>query len=152
VTIVGSLQSELGCAGDWDPSCTATGLAFDADDTVWQGTFSVPAGNWEYKAALNGSWDENYGANAVPGGPNIPLSLPAQQEVKFFYDHGTHWVTDNVTSRIATAAGPSRASSAARATGSPTACAPGCRIPTATAPTPSPPRPCRRAATSSRSR
>ena len=29
---------------------------------VWQGTFSVPAGGWQYKAALNNAWDENYGA------------------------------------------------------------------------------------------
>ena len=26
VTIAGSLQSELGCGGDWDPSCASTFL------------------------------------------------------------------------------------------------------------------------------
>ena len=77
VTIAGSLQSELGCADDWQPPCAATSLAFDADDGVWQRSFNVPAGSWEYKAALNGSWDENYGANATPNGGNIPLNLPA---------------------------------------------------------------------------
>ena len=94
VTIVGSLQSELGCSSDWDPGCasasTNTNLAFDATDGVWQRTFSVPAGGWEYKAALNGSWDENYGANATLGGANIGLNLPAPSDVKFYYDHGTH--------------------------------------------------------------
>ena len=30
VTIAGSLQSELGCAGDWDPACAATHLTYDA--------------------------------------------------------------------------------------------------------------------------
>src|ERR1051325_10471822 len=30
VTIAGSLQSELGCGGDWDPGCAATDLTFDA--------------------------------------------------------------------------------------------------------------------------
>jgi len=75
VTIAGSLQSELGCAGDWDPACAATHLVFDASDDIWQATFDVPAGGWEYKAALNGSWDENYGLNAVPGGANIPVNL-----------------------------------------------------------------------------
>ena len=53
VTIAGSLQSELGCPGDWQPDCAATHLAYDSNDDVWQGTFSVPAGSWEYKAALN---------------------------------------------------------------------------------------------------
>ncbi len=61
VAIVGSLQSELGCSGDWQPDCAVTELTFDAGDDVWQGTFSLPAGSWEYKVALNDSWDEAYG-------------------------------------------------------------------------------------------
>ena len=76
VTIAGSLQSELGCPGDWQPDCAATHLAYDAGDDVWQGTFSLPAGSYEYKAALNDAWDENYGLHAQPGGANIPLALP----------------------------------------------------------------------------
>ena len=47
VTIAGSLQSELGCAGDWDPACAATHLTYEASDDVWQGTWTVPAGGWE---------------------------------------------------------------------------------------------------------
>lgn len=105
VTIVGSLQSELGCAGDWDPACAATHLAYDPNDAVWQGTWSVPAGSWEYKAALNDSWAENYGAGAVRDGANIPLNLGAPTPVKFYYDHETHWITDNQTSTIATVPG-----------------------------------------------
>ncbi len=105
VTVVGSLQSGLGCASDWDPACAATHLAYDAGDDVWQGVFAVPAGNWEYKAALNDAWTENYGLNAAPGGANIPLNLGAAASVKFYYDHKTHWITDNQTSVIATVAG-----------------------------------------------
>ncbi len=105
VTIAGSLQSELGCAGDWDPACAATHLAYDAADDVWQASWNVPAGNYEYKAALNDGWGENYGANATPGGVNIPLALGAPTMVKFYYDHKTHWVTDNRNSVIATAPG-----------------------------------------------
>ena len=69
VTIAGSLQSGLGCPADWDPTCTTTHLAYDAGDDVWQGSFSVPAGSYEYKAALNDAWDENYGLHAGPTGP-----------------------------------------------------------------------------------
>ena len=53
VTIAGSFQSELGCPGDWQPECATTHLAFDAGDGVWQGTFNLPAGSYEYKAPLN---------------------------------------------------------------------------------------------------
>ena len=79
-------------------------LTMPADD-VWQGSFSVPAGSYEYKAALNDTWTENYGANAQPNGANIPLNLGAGTSVKFYYDDKSHWVTDNVNSRIAVAPG-----------------------------------------------
>lgn len=105
VTIAGSLQSELGCPGDWDPACAVTHLTYDGNDEVWQGTFGLPSGSWEYKAALNNAWDENYGANAVSNGSNIPLLLAATESVKFYYDHESHWATDNQTSAIAVAAG-----------------------------------------------
>ena len=105
VTIAGSLQSEIGCAGDWDPACAASHLTYDSSDDVWQGSWSLPAGNYEYKAALNDTWDENYGLHAVPGGANIPLALGADSTVKFYYDHKSHWVTDNINSVIAVAPG-----------------------------------------------
>ena len=105
VTIAGSLQSELGCPEDWQPACAGTHLAFDAEDLVWQGTFNVPAGSWEYKAPLNDSWDENYGANATSNGANIGLSLSSAAPVKFYYSHETHWVADNHGKTIAVAPG-----------------------------------------------
>jgi glucan 1,4-alpha-glucosidase len=104
VTVAGSLQSEAGCPGDWDPACATTHLAYDASDDVWQGTFSLPAGNYEYKGALNNAWDENYGLHASFNGPNIPLAAPGGP-VKFYYDHKSHWITDNRSSVIAVAPG-----------------------------------------------
>jgi glucoamylase len=105
VTIAGSLQSEAGCAGDWDPACATTHLVFDASDGVWQGTFTLSAGSYEYKAALNDAWTENYGLHATRDGANIPLTLAAGGSVKFYYDHETHWATDNRSSVIAVAPG-----------------------------------------------
>ena len=106
VGIPGNYQTEAGCPGDWDPACAATQLAYDANGDIWRNTFSVsPAGAYEYKVALNGTWDWNYGLHAQQNGPNIPLALPATQDITFFYDHKTHWVTDNVSSIIATVPG-----------------------------------------------
>src|SRR5919204_4546863 len=81
VTIAGDLQSELGCPGDWQPDCAATHLAYDANDDVWQRTFALPAGSYEYKAALNDSWAENYGLHAERDGANIPLDLASNTSV-----------------------------------------------------------------------
>jgi len=104
VTIAGDLQSEAGCPGDWDPACAATHLTYDASDDVWQGTFNLPAGAYQYKAALNNAWDENYGLHAVPNGDNIPLAAPGGP-VKFYYDHKTHWATNSVSTPVPVAVG-----------------------------------------------
>ncbi len=105
VTIAGLLQSEIGCAGDWDPACAASHLTYDSSDDVWQGSWTISAGSYEYKATINDSWNENYGLHAASGGANIPVALGADTSVKFYYDHKSHWITDNVNSVIAVAPG-----------------------------------------------
>ncbi|WP_226642585.1 pullulanase-type alpha-1,6-glucosidase [Microbulbifer variabilis] len=105
VNIPGNLQSQLGCDSDWQPDCAVSLLRYDSEDDKWQGSFWIPAGNWEYKAALNNSWGENYGWGGQLDGANISLSLGEAHEVKFVYDHESHWITDNHNSLIATVAG-----------------------------------------------
>jgi pullulanase-type alpha-1,6-glucosidase len=95
VALVGSLQSELGCPGDWQPECVQTRLQPVAGSPgVFAGTFDVPAGDYEYKVALNGRWDENYGAGGQPGGSNIGLGAPGGA-IAFTYDHATHVISDD---------------------------------------------------------
>ncbi|PYX97051.1 MAG: hypothetical protein DMG63_15440 [Acidobacteria bacterium] len=103
VTIAGDLQQSQGCANNWDPSCSNTLLSYDRYSDIWKGAFSIPAGSYNYKAALDGNWNVSYGLNT--GGNNIPLSLPAQATVSFYYDNKSHWITDNHNSVIATVPG-----------------------------------------------
>ena len=105
VTIAGDLQTALGCSGDWQPGCAATHLSYTANNDVWRAAFSLPGGTYQYEAALNDGWTENYGLHAAPGGANIPLALPAAETVRFYYDHKSHWVTDSRNSVIATVPG-----------------------------------------------
>jgi pullulanase-type alpha-1,6-glucosidase len=111
VVIPGTHQSELGCSGDWQPDCDKTALVYDEEDAVWQGTFEIQPGNDQdgkgprYKAALNGSWGENYGQKAQQGGADIPLLVDQATLVKFYYDHQSHWITDNFNSTILVATG-----------------------------------------------
>jgi len=105
VTVAGDLQSELGCPGDWQPACANTHLTYDLNDGIFQNSFSLQADDFEYKAAINDSWDENYGANATPNGANIPLNLATTTSVKFYYDPLSHWITDSENSVIVTAPG-----------------------------------------------
>ncbi len=96
VTIPGTIQSKLGCPGDWQPSCSKTFLTLDPLSGLWIGEFEIPAGTYEYKVALNGSWDENYGGKADRNGPNVPLILRETTRVRFYYDHKTHLVINSV--------------------------------------------------------
>src|SRR5512138_125117 len=93
VTIPGTIQSKLGCPGDWQPDCEKTFLTYDEEDAIWENAWDIPPGSYEYKVALDKSWKENYGLKALRDGPNIPLNLTAAEKVKFYYDHNTHWVT-----------------------------------------------------------
>jgi alpha-amylase len=90
VTVAGSLQSEMGCSADWDPACDASDLTFDATDGLWKGTFTLPAGTYAWKVAINNSWDINYGTGGAAGGSDIPLVLEAESEVTFVWDQVTH--------------------------------------------------------------
>lgn len=90
VTVVGSLQDELGCSGDWQPDCAKTALTRDGDSTAYRAVFDVPAGSYEFKVAINGSWDENYGKDGAKNGANLPLVLEGPAKLEISYDDGTH--------------------------------------------------------------
>jgi pullulanase-type alpha-1,6-glucosidase len=111
VGLPGTHQDELGCPGEWQPECEATLLTYDVEDDVWQATFEIQPANDDdkkgprYKVALNGGWGENYGLNAARNGPDIPLVVTEPTLVKFYYDHKTHWITDNFNTPIFVAVG-----------------------------------------------
>jgi len=111
VNIPGTHQDELGCSGEWQPACENTLLTYDIEDDVWQGTYEIQPANDDdkkgprYKVALNGGWGENYGLNATANGADIPLVVTGPTQVKFYYDHKTHWIADNFNRQIIVAMG-----------------------------------------------
>ena len=98
VGVPGSYQAAAGCAGDWDPACDVTFMSDQDGDGVYTLTVTLPAGEYEYKVAMNGGWDENYGVDGVAGGDNIALVLEEETEVTFTYDDSTNIITDSVNS------------------------------------------------------
>ena len=61
-------------------------LTFDTSDGLWKKTFTLPAGDYEWKVAINDSWDVNYGAGGAAGGSNLTLSLATESSVTFVWD------------------------------------------------------------------
>ena len=107
VSVPGDHNSEMGCTengGDWLPACDQAQLTLDAKDQVWKGTFPNLAGEHAYKAAINKSWDENYGAGGNLNGANISYVAPATP-VTFYYEHGRHFVTSDAQGPIVTVPG-----------------------------------------------
>ncbi|MBP1466597.1 pullulanase-type alpha-1,6-glucosidase [Candidatus Chloroploca sp. M-50] len=126
VTVPGSFNSELGCTatssnagGDWEPGCTTNpGVTpvtptppegndlQDQGNEVWARTLGpIPAGNYEFKIALNGAWDQNYGSDFQQNGPNFTLNLTTTTSVRFFYDHKTHYIANSFANTIYTVPG-----------------------------------------------
>jgi pullulanase-type alpha-1,6-glucosidase len=100
VVLVGSLQSERGCPGDWQPDCLQTRLeSVTGSPNLFRATFDVPAGSYDYKVALNGTWDENYGAGGAANGANIPITAPGGP-ITFTYDHATHVISDSTPKKL----------------------------------------------------
>lgn len=104
VTVPGSYQSEAGCPGDWDPACTATELTHRGNG-IYAGTFTIPAGSWEYKIAIGRSWDTNYGAGGVAGGPNVTFTLAETTDVTFVFDEVSHALTSTAQGDLMTLPG-----------------------------------------------
>ncbi|GCE75801.1 pullulanase-type alpha-1,6-glucosidase [Cellulomonas biazotea] len=104
VSVPGSHNSEMTCAGDWAPACEAARLTYRPDG-VYAGTFELPAGTYEYKVAIGGSWTENYGAGGVRDGGNVTYTLAADGPVTFYYDPVTHWFTSTAQGPLLTVPG-----------------------------------------------
>ncbi|MGC5224651.1 pullulanase-type alpha-1,6-glucosidase [Micromonospora sp. DT81.3] len=96
--VVGSFQSELGCADDWLAECNVTDLAPTDAENVYAAEFTVPAGTYMYKVAVNDSWDENYGADGVLKGDDIPLTIEGPATLRFLFDDVTHRIGLEVVS------------------------------------------------------
>jgi hypothetical protein len=88
VNVPGSWQAAAGCPGDWQPDCEVTAL--EEVDGLYTGTFTIPAGSYEAKVALDGGWTVNYGVDGEFDGPNYTFELAEEGEVTFTFDPETN--------------------------------------------------------------
>jgi len=91
VNLPGSYQDKAGCGAAWDPACAATAME-EGDDGMFTLSVELPAGDYEFKVALDGDWTTNYGSDGALDGPNYALSLAANGAVTFTYDPETNLV------------------------------------------------------------
>jgi hypothetical protein len=92
VALAGNFATVLGCSSDWQPEFEQVQMQLDPSDQLWKLEVELPAGSYAYKAAINRSWDENYGAFGQRDGANHEIHH-AGGPVRFHYDHRTKDVT-----------------------------------------------------------
>lgn len=63
VVAAGDFQQQLGCSGDWDPSCLDTALAPIADTVYQLTTDALTAGSYQTKAVVERDWSRSYPAS-----------------------------------------------------------------------------------------
>ena len=83
--LAGSFGHRLG-AEDWAPAADQVQMAYSPVSQQWELTAQLPTGTYEYKVAIDRSWEENYGAIGVPNGANHVLQHDGGV-VTFRYDH-----------------------------------------------------------------
>lgn len=87
VVLAGTLQTPLGCAGDWAPDCEASALTYDEASGLWTGTFDLEVGTYEWTITVNGTWDVSFGIGGQSGmGTNYTTTLVSAAPVTFTFD------------------------------------------------------------------
>jgi hypothetical protein len=71
------VTGNLPCLTPWDPA-DPRGLLTEGSEPglLWVAFAQVPAGEYEFKVACDGSWAENYGADGRHDGGNIRIRVP----------------------------------------------------------------------------
>ena len=92
VTLPGSFQKALGCTDNWKPECLAPLMEPVGNGMYTYSTTALPEGEYEFKVAIRGSDNENYGQDGAVGGANYQFATKANKLVTFTYDSATHKV------------------------------------------------------------
>lgn len=89
VALAGDFGTILGAVENWDPSHNNVQMTLDAATGQWTLAADLPAGEYSYKAVVNGSWKQNYGAFGLLDGANHEF-IHDGGPVSFHYDHATN--------------------------------------------------------------
>src|SRR6476620_6381268 len=94
VAVAGDFNTLLGAPENWAPQYDEAQMQLDDLDQLWKLSAEIPAGYYNFKIALNRSWDENYGAFGAFDGANHELHHSGGQ-LTIRYDHRTRDITVN---------------------------------------------------------
>lgn len=93
--IVGDFFDEAGIGTDWTAEQATMLLADEEWDGIYEGTFTIPSGNYTYKITNGKSWDESYGKDGATTGMDnaMTLSYTEATDVTFSFNSVTKVTT-----------------------------------------------------------
>ena len=80
----------------WNPAKESETMTYKGDGIYELTVKNLGAATYEYKVAVGGKWDENYGAAGEEHGANIKLSLSKTSDVTFTYNDYSHIVVNSI--------------------------------------------------------
>ncbi|MDN4612292.1 pullulanase X25 domain-containing protein [Arthrobacter burdickii] len=89
VALSGNFDPLFGEAGHWSTDLRELQFDWEPTENAWKRTLQLPAGGYQFKILVNGSWDENYGRFGVRDGDNHELHLLHDTSVTFRFDYST---------------------------------------------------------------
>jgi pullulanase len=96
VRLPGTIQGVLGAKASWNPKDDITRMK-EISAGVYEFVARFPKGKYEYKVAIGGTWDVNYGKDGKPAGDNIVLEVPADDTiVRFVFDANAKTIMDSI--------------------------------------------------------
>ncbi|SDY35004.1 alpha-amylase family glycosyl hydrolase [Lachnobacterium bovis] len=78
----------------WDP--TSNRMTYKGNGLYEIVFKNVPPANYQYKIAVDGSWNENYGADGNKDGSNVSVQVSKTQDVEVYYNDFSHKMVTNV--------------------------------------------------------
>ncbi|MEG9247117.1 glycosidase [Arthrobacter sp. Soc17.1.1.1] len=89
VALSGDFDPLFGEAGHWSSDLRELQFVWEPTENTWKQTLQLPAGTYQFKILVNGSWAENYGRFGVRDGANHELHLLSDTSVTFRFDYAT---------------------------------------------------------------
>ncbi|MFJ6001675.1 glycosidase [Arthrobacter sp. NPDC092385] len=89
VALSGDFDPLFGEAGHWSTDLRELQFVWEPTENAWKQTHQLPAGTYQFKILVNGSWDENYGRFGVRDGDNHELHLLSDTSVTFRFDYAS---------------------------------------------------------------
>lgn len=84
VVLASNFQQLFG-GSNWDPANHSTTMT-TKDGILYEVSLDLPKGKYEYKVAINNTWDENYGDFSKGSNENIVFSTESTTNITFLFN------------------------------------------------------------------